>query len=151
MRTVLTLTALAACAAVLSSCRKHDWDTQTIGVPEMINDRCVAVVSKAANGEINRCRAGHPEKSTHVDLGARTITVTYDSLKMARKNVAFAIANAGFTTTEQDGKIEVPANKKAAAKLPPECRGETATPDPAATTSAAPAAAKGEAVGAAPK
>ena len=50
------------------------------------------------------------------DLDARLVEVTYDSLFVARKNIEFTIADAGFNANE------VPANSEAAASLPPECR-----------------------------
>lgn len=129
----------------VSSCRRHDYHTVTIHVPDMKNQACVEIVSKAAHGEVNRCRALHPEKQTRVDLRDRTITITYDSLKLALKNIEFAIADAGFSTAE------VPANKKAAEKLPAECRAEPGTADAVVTTSAAPVSAEAPAPGKAPE
>lgn len=136
MKKFLALATLLALPALSSSCRKHDYHTVTIRVPEMKNQACAEIVSKAAHGEVSKCRAVHPEKKMEIDLRARTLTVTYDSLKLALKNIEFAIAKAGFSTQE------VPANKKAAAELPAECRAEAGAADAAGATSAAPVSAE---------
>ncbi|MCK5850122.1 MAG: heavy-metal-associated domain-containing protein [Kiritimatiellae bacterium] len=103
------------CALCLS-CRKHDYHTVVIHVPEMHNKACAELVSKAVYVEVNRCRALHGEKSMSLDLRKRTVTVTYDSLNMALKNIEFAIAKVGFATDE------VPADLSAVKKLPAECK-----------------------------
>ena len=97
------------------SCRRHDYRTVQIHVPAMKTKACAKIVSKAVYREVQRCHALPEDKPMSVDLGTRTVTVTYDSLKMAQKNVEFAIAEAGFATDE------VPADESAAKKLPPEC------------------------------
>ena len=52
---------------------------------------------------------------TRVDLAERKLAVTYDSLILSRKNIEFAVADAGFAANQ------VPANVEAMKKLPPEC------------------------------
>ena len=47
---------------------------------------------------------------------AGTLSVTYDSMQLARKNIELAIAQAGFDANE------LPADPAARAALPPECR-----------------------------
>jgi copper chaperone CopZ len=104
---------LAGVGILLSgaSCRQHDYRTLTIEVPEMRNDACVRVVGKS----LSRTPGLQP-KSFKADIEGRTVTITYDSLLVADKNIEFKIARAGF---EANG---IPADAKAAAKLPPDCR-----------------------------
>ena len=64
---------------------------------------------------MNRIQGVLPDQ-TRVDLEKRAVTVTYDSLLTALKNIEFTIANAGFQANE------VPANTNAVNALPPECR-----------------------------
>ncbi|MBT3192940.1 MAG: heavy-metal-associated domain-containing protein [Verrucomicrobia bacterium] len=91
------------------SCRQHDYRTLTIHVPEMRNSACERVI----RGAISRT-PGLKQESIKVDLAARTITVTFDTLLAADKNIEFMVAKAGF---EANG---IPADKKAAAALPPD-------------------------------
>lgn len=104
------------------SCRKHDYHTVVIHVPEMSNKACAELVSKAVYVEVNRCHSLHTEKGISLDLNTRTITVTYDSLNMALKNIEFAIAEVGFATDN------VPAKPEAVKKLPAECRKSATLP-----------------------
>jgi copper chaperone CopZ len=94
-----------------ASCRQHDYRTLVVKVPEMRNDACVRVIG-AKLGQLPKVQ----REDVKFDIPNRTITVTYDTLLAADKNVEFLIADAGF---EANG---VPANKKAAAALPAECR-----------------------------
>jgi len=100
-----------ALVVILASCRKQDLRTQTIRVPEMKNAACASIVAEALQRQ-----QGIPPEWIKVDIENRTVTVTYDSLQRALKNLEFAIADAGFQANE------TPANPEAAAKLPPECR-----------------------------
>jgi copper chaperone CopZ len=106
------LAALCLLAAISGSgCRKADIRTFTISVPEMKNQACATVIvntlirDQAVRGEDIR-----------VDLEKRAVTVKYDSLQRAQKNLVFAIARTGFTANG------VPANPEAAKALPAECR-----------------------------
>lgn len=97
------------CFAV--SCRRQDMRTAVISVPEMKNAKCAEIVSEA----VQRSQGIGP-KDVQVDLEKRTVTVTYDSLQRARKNLEYAIRSAGFSANE------IPADAEAAKALPPECR-----------------------------
>ena len=95
-----------------SSCRQHDYRTLVINVPEMRNQACVREISKALARSPGLTR----RNSVKFDIPKRQITVTYDSLLTANKNLEFLVVKAGF---EANG---IPADKKAAAALPPDCR-----------------------------
>lgn len=53
---------------------------------------------------------------TEINLQDRVVLVPYESILMSMKNIEFYIAEAGFSANE------VPANKKAQAALPAECK-----------------------------
>ena len=97
-------------ALVSASCRTRDVRTVLILVPEMKNTACRDIVVKAVSG----CVGVDPSKIV-VSLPKRTVTVSYDSLLTALKNIEFAIADSGFQANE------IPAKPEAAGKLPPEC------------------------------
>ncbi len=110
MRTVtLCIIALAGVLAV-AGCRKTDIRTVTVSVPDMRNRACAKIIGDA----LSRQMGVKPEK-LKIDLNTRTVEVTYDSLFVAKKNIEFTIAEAGFNANE------VPANTNAAASLPAEC------------------------------
>ncbi len=94
-----------------ASCRVEDVTTVTIKVPELKNAACADLVTGTLVTDQKI-----PRDQIKVDLAARTVTVTYDTMKRARKNLEIAIAEVGFSANE------IPANPAAAAKLSPECR-----------------------------
>jgi copper chaperone CopZ len=96
---------------LLVSCRRHDYRTVKIDVPDMKNKACEEVVRRAIAG----VPALQAEK-TEIDPVGRTVTVSYDSIVLSLKNVEFAIADAGFAADD------VPANAEAAKALPAECK-----------------------------
>lgn len=77
----------------------------------MKNQACAQVVVNA----LGRQEGVQPGK-VDVDFARRVVTVQYDSLMTARKNLEFAVAEAGFQANE------VPANALAAGALPVECK-----------------------------
>lgn len=104
------------------SCRRTDVRTVLVSVPEMRNRACAEVIVKALSSSMG-VKGGSDIK---VDLVARTVSVQYESLLTARKNVEYTIAEAGFTANS------IPANADAASKLSDECKGmETMIPVPA--------------------
>lgn len=98
-------------AAFGTSCRQHDYRTLVVKVPEMRNQACVQAISKTLGRS-----PGITRDSVKFDIPKRQITVTYDSLLTADKNIEFLIAKAGFQANE------IPADKKAQAALPAACR-----------------------------
>ena len=102
------------------SCRKSDMKTTVVNVPEMRNRACAVIIAKALTASV-----GVNVGDVKVDLAARTVTVRYESLHTAKKNVEYTIANTGFAANA------IPANKEVAKKLPKECMGqETMIPMP---------------------
>ena len=107
----VTLWAILGLSLVAVSCRTKDIRTVLVYVPEMKNVACSEIVARAISKS-----TGVDASKTRVDLSTRTVTVTYDSLVTALKNIEFSIAEAGFQANE------VPAKEDAAKALPPECR-----------------------------
>lgn len=105
------ITTVIVLSALITSCRKEDIRTVIIYVPEMRNKACIEVVSNALSKLY-----GVQKDKIQFDLSNRTVIVIYDSLKLALKNMEFAIAEAGFRANE------VPANPEAVRTLPPECK-----------------------------
>ena len=102
--------ALAAVTVLmlLTSCRVKDIRTIEINVPDMKNAACADIVRKAVLTVPN-------VTSGEIDIGHRTVVVSYDSIQLSLKNIEFSIADAGFAADM------VPANDEARKKLPPEC------------------------------
>jgi copper chaperone CopZ len=97
------------CVCVLS-CRRQDTRIVKVSVPGMKTEKCAEIVKKAVTA-----LPGVYAERTEIDLKGRTVTVSYESLVTARKNIEFAIADAGFAAND------VPAAPEAAKALPPEC------------------------------
>ena len=104
VRTLVLATGLFAL-----SCRQQDVRTATITCPQVRNARCAELVTTALART-----DGVLADSIKVKDGVAT--VTYDSMKVAVKNLAFSIAEAGFDADD------IPADIKAREALPPECR-----------------------------
>ncbi len=91
------------------SCRQQDVRTTTIQCPQVRNSQSASRVTMALTR-----MDGVQADSIKVKDGA--VTVTYDSMKVAVKNLDFSIAEAGFDADD------IPADKKAREALPAECK-----------------------------
>lgn len=93
----------------LMGCRKQDVRTVVISVPGLKNTACAQVIQNAFMHQPGI-------KIVKPDIPQHTMTVTYDSMVIARKNIEFTIAGAGFNAND------IPAQSNAVAALPPECK-----------------------------
>ena len=107
-RFVLVVVLFAACMAVCS-CRTRDMRTVTISLPGMKNEQCRKVIEAA----LAKTEGIDPAQLHFAD---RSVTVTYDSMKIAVQNIESAIADAGFMANE------TAADADARQALPLECR-----------------------------
>lgn len=89
----------------LAGCRKHDIREATISVPGLKNPACAQVIQDAFMRQPGI-------KSIQPDFQQRTLTVVYDSMVIARKNIEYTIAGAGFDAND------IPAASNAAAAKP---------------------------------
>jgi copper chaperone CopZ len=107
----LHLLTLIAALFLLSAtgCFRQDIRTEPFDVPQMKSANCASIIVEAlyATDGIITNRA---------DLDERRIYVTYNSMKLAIKNIEFVIAGKGFDANT------TPAPADARAALPPECR-----------------------------
>ena len=95
--------------ASLTACFRNDIRTITVKVPQMKSAACSTIIQSALM-QTDGVKIATPDLQNH------TIDVTYNSVKLAIKNVEFIIAEAGFDANK------VPANEEARKQLPEECR-----------------------------
>ena len=104
------------------ACRQTDMRTVVVRLPQVVNDACEKRVQEAIQP-----LKGIDRQSIVFDRTARTLTLRYDSMVLANKNIEHAIIASGFDANE------LTATEAARAALPPECRpGPIAAPAPAA-------------------
>jgi mercuric ion binding protein len=99
MKTV-TIAFLVVIGLGCMSCRQQDVRTVTLTCPQVVGARAADVVVKALSKT-----DGVKVDSIRVEDGK--VTVTYDSMKLAIKNIEFTIAEAGFDAGD------IPADTKA--------------------------------------
>ena len=89
-----------------------------IWAPEMKNERCSEVIMAAFRqySQLPNMDGSIMVDNIKFDLKERSITVEFDSMKVALKNLEHIVAGAGFAAND------IPADTNAVAKLPPECR-----------------------------
>lgn len=103
MKHFLSLFALAG--VLMAGCRVSDVREMTVVVPAM-----------ASESDLQRIRAalatlgGVDKEKTLYDMQKRTVTVRYDSMQIAHKNIEIAIAEAGYDANQ------IPAIRKEPAK-----------------------------------
>ena len=109
MKIPLLMTVICA-AMFLVSCRQHDYREITLEIPEMRNEACARVIS----GGLSRA-PGLKRESVKFDVPNRSITITYDSLLAADKNIEFLVVKTGFSVNG------IPADAAAQKALPADC------------------------------
>ena len=102
---------MSAVALVMVSCRQHDYRTVKVKVPQMHNAECANIVGRSLTNKI-----GIDPENISIDLNDKTVTLTYDSMQTALKNIEFFIADAGFKAGP------IPPNQAARDKLPASCK-----------------------------
>ncbi|NLE67709.1 MAG: heavy-metal-associated domain-containing protein [Lentisphaerae bacterium] len=80
-----------------ASCRKADMRKVDISVPGMTNQACATLVQ---NSFMTPQGVMQGIKTIQPDLTRRVVTITYDSMKLARKNLEYTIAGAGFDAND---------------------------------------------------
>ena len=105
-KTLLPLMFLIVC---LSGCRKQDMRTVVVAVPGLKNAAGAQIIQDAFMRQPGI-------KTVRPDFQQHTLSVTYNSMVIARKNIEFTIAGAGFDAND----IRAPTN--AVAALPAACK-----------------------------
>jgi MprA protease rhombosortase-interaction domain-containing protein len=91
------------------ACRRQEFRTVTLVCPQVQNAACTALVTAVLDKT-------EGVVSNSVKCGVGTVTVTYDSMRTAIKNLEFAVAEVGFDAGP------IPADAKARDALPAECK-----------------------------
>lgn len=106
----------AALLALGAGCFRNTISEIELKIPAMKTESCAQQVQTAVarlgmgeGGAIHDIRA---------DVEARTAWVTYDNVRLGRRNIEVALRNSGFAVND------LPANEEARAKLAPECRSD---------------------------
>ena len=120
VKRILQLLVLLMLVIGSSSCRRHDYRRHVVFLPKLENKTCAAVVSNAVVRLSHGPNMGgmaciDPGKFVF-NMAERTVTLEYDSMKVATKNIEHAIAKAGFAANE------IAADADAEKKLPAGCR-----------------------------
>jgi cation transport ATPase len=105
-KTLMPIILLVVC---LAGCRKQDIRTVVVAVPGLKNPACAQIIQDAFMHQPGI-------KAVRPDFQQRTLTVTYDSMVTARKNIEFTIAGVGFDAND------IPARSNAVAALPAACK-----------------------------
>ena len=103
---------LAALLVLGAGCFRNTVSTIELDVPAMRTAACRDAVSAA----VSRLGEGAILDVT-ADVAMRKAWVTYDNVRLGRRNSEVAVRHAGFAVND------LPADEEARAKLPPECRG----------------------------
>ncbi len=93
----------------LVGCRVHDIRTVDIEVPQLRGEECAQHLHRAL-ATMN----GVDPQALRFEPGR--VTVTYDSMKLALKNIEYAIAGQGFQANE------IPADPEVRRALPERCQ-----------------------------
>lgn len=112
-RKPLGIIGLAALLALAAGCFRNQQSTIELNIPAMRSDACVQQVQDAVAG-----LGEGTLQEFRVDLAARKAWVTYDNVRLQRRNIEVAVRRAGFAVND------LPADEEARAQLPPECRGD---------------------------
>jgi copper chaperone CopZ len=99
----------AVVAFIACGCYRQDIRILVVNVPQMKSAEC----SKIIQGALSRIDG---IVSVEPDIEKRTISITYNSTKLAIKNIEFLIAGVGFDANDEQGKPD------AKASLPAGCR-----------------------------
>ncbi len=101
MKAVSLFFLCCVCLIMTVSCRRHDYRTVNIYVPAMTNEATAQVVGTALSKV-----EGVNGQGMQLDIPKMTVTLTYDSLVTALKNIEFAVAEAGYDafTLDKNGR-----------------------------------------------
>ena len=91
MKNTLTVLVFALTVALATGCRRTDVREFVVSIPALTAEDAPAISAALAP------YAGIERPSLKFDAAAKTLTLRYDSMQLAKKNIEMAIAKAGFT------------------------------------------------------
>jgi copper chaperone CopZ len=109
MKKNIVIPAAALIATLTAGCFRQDIRTFVVNVPQMGSPECSKIIQDALIN-VEGIHSADP------DLHNKSMTITFDSRKLAIKNIEYLIADRGFDANEAQG------NPEARAALPPACR-----------------------------
>jgi len=109
MKRICAYMALLMTVVLFASCREVDIRKVVVKAPGLKNAACAKIIQDAFMKQPGIV-------SIQPDFQKREITVTYNSMVIAIKNIEFTIAEAGFDANDEK------ARTNAVAALPAECR-----------------------------
>ncbi|HAL92238.1 MAG TPA: hypothetical protein DCM68_04350 [Verrucomicrobia bacterium] len=106
---------LAALVALGAGCFRNTVSEIELEIPAMKTDAC----AQAVRGGLERLGISKEGAVFEVrfDVEAGKAWVTYDNVRLGRRNIEVAVRHAGFAVND------LPADEEVRAKLPAECRG----------------------------
>ncbi|HMP72951.1 MAG TPA: heavy-metal-associated domain-containing protein [Kiritimatiellia bacterium] len=107
--TLIALTLMVSLTFLSTGCFRNDTRTVAFHIPHLNAPECAEAV-RIALGAMDGIYGAE------ADIPNRTLTVTFDGLKLGIKNIEFTIAGAGFDVEDTQG------NPRAKAALPAPCR-----------------------------
>lgn len=107
---------MATLLALGAGCFRNTISVIELNIPALKTDGCGQAVQSAV-GKLGIGPDG-AVRDVRVDVAARKAWVTYDNVRLGRRNIEVAVRHAGFAVND------LPADDEARAKLPPECRGD---------------------------
>ena len=112
----LGLIGLAAAAVLATGCFRNTVSEIELDVPAMRTPAAARTVEAA----IARLGLGEAEpiRRIRTDPAVRKAWVTYDNVRLGRRNIEVAVRHAGFAVND------LPADERVRATLPPEFRGD---------------------------
>ncbi len=109
MRNKITFLCCVLVSVLLISCRVRDMRTTEIDVPQLRGEDCAQILHRVL-ATLN----GVDGEKLHLEPGS--VTVTYDSMRLALKNIEYTIAAAGFQANE------IKPDPETRRQLPEKCR-----------------------------
>ncbi len=109
MKSITVFTILLTVLLIGNACRQRDIQTVTIEVPQLQGQECKQLLREVVS-------AMNGVRTADLVVETGSVTVTYDSMRLALKNLEYAIAGTGFQANE------IPADPKARERLPELCR-----------------------------
>ncbi len=104
-----------ALLALATGCFRNTISEIELDLPAMRTPACAAAVE----GALAKLGIGSNSviRTVRLDVEARKAWVTYDNVRLGRRNIEVAVRHAGFAVND------LPADEAARAQLAPECRG----------------------------
>lgn len=102
-------------ALILSAgCFRNSVSKIELKIPAMKTEAC----SQEVQAAIGRLGGEGAISDIAPNLESQTVWVTFDNVRLGRRNIEVVVRNAGFAVND------LPADEEARAKLPAECRGD---------------------------